>query len=163
MGCHHAQSVQVRPLEFADRSERLRSSSEVQRFRVEFGQGLLIEAYAAGVAPHLLDHLAVGAAIGGAHPHIDAALLSLTFEVVRPAGARMNVHRHQVGTAPGHDLQVWRQAWQDTVADQARQPLFKIQRFAHTAHVAAGVFYADQYGPAGRVGEGHQGSQYALG
>lgn len=52
------------------------------------------------------------------------------------------------------------QTWQDTIANKAREPLLKIQRFAHTAHMAGGVFDSDQQGPSGRVGEGYQSSTF---
>ena len=163
MCCDQAQGFEIGALEFAQRGEELGSGSEVEGFRVEFGHGLLVEGFTARETPQLLDHLAVGAAVGRTHPHVHARLRPFTLEVVRAARARVHLHGQQVRAAPGHDVQLRRQARSDAVADHARQPLFEIERGLDAAHVPGGVLNPDQERTTGGIGKRHQGSQRAVG
>jgi hypothetical protein len=66
---HEPQALQIAAAEFAQRCERLRSRSEVDRFRAKCRKGLLVEALVSGETAQLLDQLGIGAAVGGGHPH----------------------------------------------------------------------------------------------
>ena len=69
---HEPQGLQIAAAKGAERCERLGSRSEVEGFRAEPRQELLVETLPPGETPQLLDQLGIGAAVGGAHPHIHA-------------------------------------------------------------------------------------------
>ena len=100
VGCDEVQGLQVPAGELADRREQLGSSSEIQGLRVESRHRLLVEGFAPPEAAELLDQLAVGPAVGGANPHVHAAVHPLALEVMRAARAWVDLHRQQVGAPP---------------------------------------------------------------
>ena len=59
-----SQRLQVAPCELAKGCERLGSGSEVEGFRVEPRQGLLVESLAPREASQFLDQVGVGATVG---------------------------------------------------------------------------------------------------
>jgi hypothetical protein len=66
--------LEVRRPKLAHRRERLRSGSEVQRFRVEPRHRLLVKGLAASEAAELFDQFEVGPTVGGTDPNVDATL-----------------------------------------------------------------------------------------
>jgi len=141
---HKTQRLKVAAGDRAHGRERLGSGSEVQGFRVEAGHRLLVEGLAEGEATKLLDHLAVGPPVGGAHAHIDARLRPLALEVVRAGRARVNLHGQDLGAAPGQDLDFRYEARSDVIADQVGQPLLQIERLDDASDMAALVLHPEQ-------------------
>ena len=84
------QRLQIRSLELAHRCERLGSGSEVEDFRVEIRHRLFVIGFAASEAPQFFGQLPVGATIGGADPHINAAFQPGVLDVMWPS--RAGVH-----------------------------------------------------------------------
>lgn len=101
VSCDEAQGLQIAAGERADGGERLGSRSEVDGFRVEPRQGLLVEALAPRKAAELVDQLGVGAPIRGAHADVDSGGGSFADQVVRPARARMDLQGRHLRPAPG--------------------------------------------------------------
>jgi hypothetical protein len=60
MARHESKRLQIRPAKAPNGLERLGSRSEVDRFRVEIRNRLLIVGFAAGESAQLLDQLTVG-------------------------------------------------------------------------------------------------------
>ena len=72
VAAHEPQGLQIAVLECTQSCERLGSRSEVEVFRAEPRQGLIVETLPPGETAQLLDQLGIGAAVCGAHPHIHA-------------------------------------------------------------------------------------------
>ena len=87
---HEAEHLEITAPYRSKGRKRLGSGSEVQRFRVEIRHRLLVERLPAAEAAKLLDQLAVGSAVGGAHPDVDGAVEPLALEMVRAARARVD-------------------------------------------------------------------------
>ena len=137
-----AEGLQVAAGELADGSERLGSGSEVERFRVEPEQRLLVEALASREAPKLLDQLRVGAAIGRAHPDVYAGGRTLPGEMVRPARAGMDLQREHLRPPPWGESRSRERCPADAIADEAGQGLLQIERVGHASHVPAPILWS---------------------
>lgn len=104
MFCDEAQSLQIPAHERADRSETLGSRSEVEGFRVEPWQGLLVEPFALSEAAQLPDQFGVHSPIRRAHPNIYTGDGSFAHKVMRPDRTRMKLQLKQLQLTPGQDL-----------------------------------------------------------
>jgi len=152
-----AQGLKIAAGERADGRKRLGSRPEVEGFRVEPRQGLLVEPFAPREAAQFLDQLGVGAPIRGAHADVDSGGGSFADQVVRPARARMDLQGQHLQPAPGQELDLRDEARADAVADEAGQTLPQVESGRHAANVAGAVLHADEQRAAGRVGEGDDG------
>src|SRR5439155_14539722 len=110
-----SQTLQIAAGQLANGSECLGSGSEVQCFRVESGQGLLVEPLPPREAPELFDHLGVSAAVGGADAYIYAAGGPFPREMVRACRAGMDLQRQHVGPPPRQDVDLRHQTGGDPV------------------------------------------------
>jgi hypothetical protein len=90
LGRDEAEGFEVGTAEPAHARERLGSGSEVQSFRVEPWHRLFVEGLAPCEPAEFLDQLPVGPPVGGADPHVDAAVEPLALQVVRAARARVD-------------------------------------------------------------------------
>lgn len=163
MARHQAKRLQIGPPKAPKRCERLGSRSEVDRFRVEIRNWLLIVGFAASESAQLRDQLRIGSSIGRAHADVDTGAEAFTSQIVGPNGTGMHLDRNHVAPTPSDDLQLGDQSGSDVVADQIRQTLFEIERLLDSAHMVRPILDADEHGATGGVGEGHEASQHALG
>jgi len=139
VAAHEPQGLQIAVVECTQRCKRLGSRSEVEVFRAEPRQGLLVETLPPGETPQLLDQLSIGASVGGAHPHIHGCGTGCQ-HLRLPTGQVLEL-RHETGADP--------------VADEVGKSLLLIQRVSHGAYVAAAICHPDQQGAAGSVVEGY--------
>src|SRR5690606_5108258 len=98
---HEPEGQQIALAQLSNGRKRLGSRSEVQRFRVEVDEGLLVIGFTPGNPPKLLHELAVRTPICRTYAYVYARLGSVPLEVVRTCGARMHLHGKDVSAAPG--------------------------------------------------------------
>jgi len=156
------QRLQVAVRELAIRCEQLGSRSEVERFRVEPGHWLLVEALPSRKAAQLLDQLGVGAAVARADTDVDTRGGPLPVQVVRPARARVHPQSQGLRSAPGKDLDLRHDPRADAVTDEVGHSLLQVEGVRYTADVASSVLDADEQRSARRVGEGHDRLEHSV-
>jgi hypothetical protein len=138
---HEAQGLEVSLGELAQARERLGSRSEVQRFRVEARHRLLIVGFTAAESPEFLDELAVGPAVGRPHSNVNTGLHAIPPEIMRAAGAGVDLHSDDLSAAPRQDLDLRHEPRGNLIADEVGEPLLHVERINDAADVGRSVFH----------------------
>ena len=154
---HQPQSLQFMPSQFADRSKVLGSSSEVDGFRVQFRDRLLVQGRHLAETPHFLDQNGVGAPVRRAYPNEDTLFRPEAVEMVWTAGTRINLDSQDMGLPPGDDLDGRDQFGGDVVSDEVRQTFLLLQDVRDALDSSCAVLDSNKKSASGGVGEGDYG------
>ena len=131
----------------------LRRNSEVDRFRVQVRDRLLIECFAGPEAPQSGDGLGVRAAVRRADADEHAIPRTGLLQMKGKRRTGMHGDRNDVGAAPGMDFDVRDEARDDRVGDEIRDALLSIKHIRHANDPPRLVLDTDQHRPAGGVGK----------
>jgi len=104
MGGKELKRLHVAFREFPSGIEGLGSSSEVEGFRVEVRHWLLVVCLPACGTAELLQHLGIGAAVGGAKANVGTGFRALALEIVRPSSIRVHLYGDELRALPRMDL-----------------------------------------------------------
>ena len=137
----------------------LRRNSEVDRFRVQVRDRLLIECFAGPEAPQSGDGLGVRAAVRRADADEHAIPRTGLLQMKGKRRTGMHGDRNDVGAAPGMDFDVRDEARDNRIGDEVRDALLSTKDVRHADDPACLVLDAHEHRPAGGVGERDEGPQ----
>ncbi len=144
------------------RCKELGSSSEVERFRVQFRDRLLVKRSVVSIAAQLLDLGRVCAPVGRAYTDEHPVVGAEPFQVVGAGRTRIDLRHKDVQPAPGQDFYVRSKPRADCVHRQVGQPLFDRQNIRYANNPAGPVLDADHDSAASRVRERDESLQDAF-
>lgn len=111
------QGLQIAPHETSYGRERLGSSPEVDRFRVDVGHGSLVKRLATCKALHL-GQRSVRTAVGGADANVGARVHAGLHQIMGAQAAGMDLYRDHLSFAVTEYLEIGQQARRDRVGDE---------------------------------------------
>jgi hypothetical protein len=125
--------------QFPDRCKQLESSSEVERFRVQIRDGLLVKRFELAKPTHFSNLRDVGTPICGSQANEDARFRPKTLKVVGARRTWVNLHYQHLGLSPRHDLDFGNQTRPNRIRDYASQPFLGVEYIGNAGHTSGPV------------------------
>ena len=157
-----SQSAKCSRRQFPDRCKQLGSSSEVERFRVQSRDGLLVKRLELAKPTHFINLRHVGTPICGSQPNEHARFRPKTLKVVGSRRTGVNLHYQHLSLPPRHYLDIGNQAWPNRIRDYASQPLLGVEYIGNAGHPPGPILDTYCQDTPGRICKRNQGLQQAV-